>query len=123
MMLLDQVALQHKGFQLRIRYNILKPPDMGHHLLDLDSLIPAGLKILSHAVLQTDRLAHINNVVLLIMHNIYPRSCREFFQFFLYIKICVFHADNYTVFKFKNQSRNLDLCVRTGGGKHRFNSV
>ena len=77
MMLLDQIALQHKRLQLRIGDDILKTADMRHHLLDLDALIPAALKILPHPVLETDRLAYINDMILLIMHDVNTGSARQ----------------------------------------------
>ncbi len=78
-MLLDQVAFQHQGFQLGIRHDILKPPDMGHHLLNLDPLVPTGLKILPYPVLQADRLSYIYNVVLFIMHQVHTWFGRQLF--------------------------------------------
>ncbi len=75
--LFDQIAFQHQRLQLGIRHDILKPTDVGHHLLDLDALVPAGLKILPHPVLQADRLSYIYNVVLLVMHQVYARPGRQ----------------------------------------------
>ncbi len=53
-MLLDQVTLQHQCFQFRICHDIFKTPNLRHHLFDLGSLVPAGLKILPHPVFQTE---------------------------------------------------------------------
>ena len=77
MMLLDQVAFQNKSLQFRICHNILKPPYMCHHLLYLDALIPAALKILSHPVLQADRLADINDMVIFVMHDVDSGPARQ----------------------------------------------
>ena len=77
--LLDQITLQHQRLKLRIRHDILKAADMRHHLLDLDTLIPAALEILPDTILKADRLAHIDDVVLLIMHDIDSGSPRKLF--------------------------------------------
>ena len=84
--LLDKVALQHQGLQLRIRDNVLKAGDVRDHLLDLHALIPAGLEILPHPVLQGDSLSHVDDSVLLIVHQVDPRLRRKLFQFFFYVK-------------------------------------
>ena len=68
--LFDQITLQHQCLQLGICYDIFKPGDMSHHLLNLHALIPAALKILPHPVFQADRLSHIDDLILLIMHDI-----------------------------------------------------
>ena len=78
-MFLDQIALQNQCLQLGIRHDILKSGDPCDHLLDFGTLIAAGLKILPHPVLQADRLAHINNGISVIMHNINSRLSRELF--------------------------------------------
>ena len=84
---LDQIALQHKSFQFRIRYDILKPADPGHHLLNLGALVPAALKVLAHPVAQAHRFSHIDNGVAGIVHQIHAGSGRQLFQFFLNLKI------------------------------------
>ncbi len=66
----NKITLQYKRFQLGICHDIFKTSDMGHHLFNLNTFISAGLKILTHTILQTDCLAHIYNVVLFIMHKI-----------------------------------------------------
>ena len=50
-MLFDEIALQHQCLQLGIGYNVLKPCDAGHHLLDLGGFTAAALEILAHPVL------------------------------------------------------------------------
>ena len=86
MMFFYKIALENQRLQLRIRHNVFEPADVRHHLFDLDALVPAGLKILAHPVLQADSLAHINDVVILIVHDIDARPSGQFFQFFLNIK-------------------------------------
>ena len=76
---LDQIALQNQCLQLGIRHDIFKSGDPCDHLLDFGTFIAAGLKILPHPVLQADRLAHINNGISVIMHNINSRLSRELF--------------------------------------------
>ena len=88
-MLLDQIRFKHQRFKLRIRHNILKPADALDHLLNLHALSSAALEILPHTVAQADRLSHINNIVMLVMHDIYAGAGRQLFQFFFYIKHAV----------------------------------
>ena len=80
--LLDQIALQDKCFQFRVRDNIFKSPDVRHHLLYLDAFISAALKILAYPVFQTDGFANINDLIFLVVHQIDPRLCRKLFQLF-----------------------------------------
>ena len=77
--LFDQVALQHQRLQLGIRDDILKPGNLGHHPLNLGALVPAGLKILPHPVFQADGLAHVNDGIRCIVHNIDARFPGQFF--------------------------------------------
>ena len=84
--LFDQITFQYKCFQFRICHNILKTTYMCHHLFNLCPFVSACLKILTYPILQTDCFSHIDNVVFFIMHQIYPRFCRKFFQFFFYVK-------------------------------------
>ena len=84
--LLDEVALQYQCFQFRICDDIFKSGDVGHHLVDLDAPVPAGLEILAHTVFQGNSFSHIDNRVLLVMHQIDARLRRKLFQFLLYIK-------------------------------------
>ena len=87
--LLDQIALQNQSLQLRIRDDIFKPGNVGHHLINLYALAAAGLKILAHPVFQGNGLAYINNGVFFIVHQIDAGPGRELFQFFFYVKhIC-----------------------------------
>ena len=92
--LLDQIALQHQRLQFRVRDNVLEPPDMCHHLFDLGTFIAGGLKILSDPVSQADRLAYIYDRILLVVHDVYARGCRQLFQFFGNVKnALVIHLD------------------------------
>ena len=84
--LLNQITLQHQRFQLRIRDDVFKPGNMGHHLLNLHALVPAGLKILPYPVFQRDGFSNVNNGIFIIMHQIDAWLGRELFQFFFYIE-------------------------------------
>ena len=90
-MFLDQITFQNKRLQFRICHNIFKAADMCYHLFDLNPFIPAALKILPHTVFQADCFSDIDNLIRLIMHQIDSRPSRKLFQFFLYIKIIIFH--------------------------------
>ena len=76
---LDQITFQYQRLQFRICHDILKALNVRHHLFNLHAFVPAGLKILAHPVFQADRLSHINDFILLPVHNINPRSGRQFF--------------------------------------------
>ena len=73
--LFDKVALQNECFQFRICNNIFESRYVGDHLLDLGTLVAAALKILPYTVAETDRLAHIDDRIPLVVHNIHTRSC------------------------------------------------
>ena len=85
-MLFDQVALQNECFQLRICNNIFESRYVGDHLLDLGTLVAAALKILPHTVAEANCLAHIDDRIPLIVHDVHARLGWEFFQFFFNIK-------------------------------------
>ena len=84
--LLDQVVLQDQGFQLGIGHDILKTVDLFYHTVDLGSPAHDPAKIRVDTIMEIYGLPHINDRVLLIVHDIYARLMREFFQFFLKIE-------------------------------------
>ena len=49
-MLFNQIAFQDESLKLRISQNIFKSGNVRHHLLNLGTFVPAGLKILAHTV-------------------------------------------------------------------------
>ena len=57
----NQITLQHKCLQLRIRNDVLETLNMLHHLFLLDSFIVTWLEILTHAFTKTKCLPYINN--------------------------------------------------------------
>ena len=77
-MLLDKITLQHKGFQLRVRNNVLKSGNMCNHPFNLGTFITTALEILAHTILQTDGFSHIDDLVFLAMHDVNTRFCRQF---------------------------------------------
>ena len=81
-----EIVLQDKGFQLGIRYDIFKAPDMTDHLLDLGRQISAALKILPDPVLERYSLTDIDHLAKFVLMYINSRSIREFFKVFLYIE-------------------------------------
>ena len=84
--LLDQVVLQDQGFQLGIGHDILETVDLFYHTVDLGSPAYDPAKIRADTIMEIYGLPHINDRVLLIVHDIYARLMREFFQFFLKIE-------------------------------------
>ena len=78
-MLFDQIAFQHKCFQLGVRNNIFKTVNQRDHLVFADPFSVAGTKILTHAVFQIHCLSDINNRIVPIVHQVDSRTIREFF--------------------------------------------
>ena len=70
---LDQVAFQNKCFQFGISNDVFKSGYVSNHLLNLRTFVAAALKILPHTVFQADCLAHINDLIPLIVHQINTR--------------------------------------------------
>ena len=54
---------------------------------NFNALVISALKILSDTVFQNPCLTHIYDLILFIVHEINTGFCRQFFQFFLNIKI------------------------------------
>ena len=75
---LDQIALQNKCLQFRVRNNVLKSGNVCNHPLNFGSFITAALKILAHTVLQADGFSYIDDLIFLAMHDINSRFCRKF---------------------------------------------
>ena len=78
--------LAKRILQLRVRNDVLEAGDLFHHLVDLRPSPHDLTKIRADAIVEVHRLAHINDRIPLIVHNIYARLRRELFQFFLHIK-------------------------------------
>ena len=76
-MFLDKITLQHKGFQLRIRNNVLKSGNMCNHPFNLGTFITTALEILAHTILKAYGFSHIDDLVFLAMHDINSRFCRK----------------------------------------------
>ena len=85
-MLLNQIVFQHQRFQLGIRNYIFKSGDFSHHFFYFGAFICALPEIGTHPVAQTDGLSHINNRVILVMHNVDTGLGGELFQFFFEVK-------------------------------------
>ena len=81
---LYQIVLQHKRLKLRVGHYILKVSYMRDHPGDLGTFLIPLLKILMYAVSQIDRLSHIDDLIMPVMHDVHTRLLRELFQFFLY---------------------------------------
>ena len=77
--LFDQITLQHKSFQLRVRNNVLKPGYVHNHSFNLRPFVTAALEILAHTVFQADGFSHIDDLIFLTMHDVNSRFCRKFF--------------------------------------------
>ena len=84
--LLDQVVLQDQGFQLGIRYDVFKAGNLLHHALDLRTPPDLSDKILMHSAFEIDRLPHIDDRVLCVMHDVYAGAVGKLLQFLLYVK-------------------------------------
>ena len=80
--LLDQIVLQDQGFELGIRHDVLKAADLLHHAVDLGTAADDFAKIRADAIVEVDSLAHVNNRILLIVHDIDTGLRRQFLKFF-----------------------------------------
>ena len=85
---LSRVVLQHQRLQLRVSDDVLEVVNQTDHLQDLRGLPPGALEILMHPVVKIHRLAHIEDLVLFVVHDVHAGALRQLFQFFLDIKHC-----------------------------------
>ena len=85
-MLLDQVVLQHQGLQLRIRHDIFEAGDLPDHLVDLRAPAHDLAEVGPDPVVEVDGFSHVDNGVLIVVHDIYPGLWGQFFQFLLNIE-------------------------------------
>ena len=85
-MFLDQVAFEDQRFGLGIGHDVLEPRDLRDHLFDLRRALISGLKILSDPVFEHDGLAHVDDAVLRVMHEVYARAVWQLFKFFGYVE-------------------------------------
>ena len=94
-MLLDQIILQNQSLQLRIRHYILKTVNLFDHPVNLRPPPYNLAKIRTDAIVKVYGLAHINNRILFIAHNIYPGLNRQLFQILRKIfHICGYEHDH-----------------------------
>ena len=85
---LDQITFKHKRFHLRSGDNILKIRNLRHHTRNLrrSAMSMSGLKILPYTVVETDCLAHVENIIIFAMHDIHTRALRKLPQLFFHIE-------------------------------------
>ena len=88
-MLLDQVIFKNQCLQLGVCHYIFEISDPADHVLDLGTPAQFFYEILVHASLQIHCLTDIQDRVRPVVHDIHARSVRQFFQFFLKVKIRV----------------------------------
>ena len=81
-----ETVLPVKGhFRKVVLVKIQEPAVTTYHLLDLRSLISAGLKILLNSFPEAYSLTHIDYCALLIKVLIYARTFRKTFQYACYV--------------------------------------
>ena len=73
---LDQVALQTQGFQIGIAQEDVKIRNVGDHGRNLGGVVGIP-EVGAHPVLQIDRLAHVNNGALAVLHQVAARTFRQ----------------------------------------------
>ncbi len=81
-MALDEGVLQHQGLELAVGDDDVKMVDLGHHgpgLLRVGGQIG---KILAHPVFQGLGLAHVDDLALGVLHDVYARLERQAVGFF-----------------------------------------
>ena len=81
-MLLDQVRLKDQRLHLVRRHDRLNVGDMRDHRAHLRRVIAAALKILPDAVLEDNCLAHVDDLPVVVLHDIDARAVRQQLQFF-----------------------------------------
>ena len=77
-MLLNQIVFQHQSLQLGIGNDILKPADERYHFIYLGASPDIFAEIGADTAVKIHRLPHINDGVLLVMHNVDSRTIGEF---------------------------------------------
>ena len=85
-MLLDEVVLQHQGLQLRIRHDVFETGDLPDHLVDLGAAAHDLAEVGPDPVVEVDGFSHVDDGVLIVVHDIYPGLWGQFFQFLLNIE-------------------------------------
>ena len=83
--LLNQVTLQYQGFKLRVSYYVFKMVYIFNHPLYLRRMSVDALKILTDSIFKAYRLAHIDDFIELIVHNVDSGLCGQLLKFFLYV--------------------------------------
>lgn len=69
---LDQVHLQNQRFQLRADHDPLDVGDLAHQFLGFGVFMGAGMEVGAHPRAQIDRLAHVDDAPLRILHQVAP---------------------------------------------------
>ena len=80
---LDQAALQHQRFKFAVGDDVVKIHYILHHLVDLGQMMIDGPEVAGYPVLELLGLAHIDNGIVFILHNINSRLHGELMNFFL----------------------------------------
>ena len=79
---LDEGVLQHQGLKLAVGDDDVKMVDLGHHGPGLLRVGGQVGKILAHPVFQGLGLAHVDDLALGVLHDVYARLERQAVGFF-----------------------------------------
>ena len=79
---LDEGILQHQGLKLRVGHDDVKVVDLAHHGTGLFRVGGQVSKILAHPVFQRLGLAHIDDRIFGVLHDIHARLQRQGMGFF-----------------------------------------
>lgn len=80
---LDQAALQHQCFKLTVGDDVVKIHHILHHFVHLGKMVIDGPKVAGYPVLEFFCFSHIDDRIVLILHDIDTRLHGEFIDFFL----------------------------------------
>ena len=72
--LFNQAAFQHQGFELAVGHNVVKVVDIFHHLADLFVVFGSGAEIAAHPVGEDLSLAHIDHLAGAVLHQVNARG-------------------------------------------------
>ncbi len=85
LMLFDKIVFKHKRFDFVCGNNILKISYTRNKSHSLFRLIGSARKILIYSVLKISRLAYVQNLIAVRLHNIYAALRRQIFEFLSYL--------------------------------------
>ena len=88
LVILDELVLGDEGFDLTADREVFEVVDLRHHGADFGREITRGTEIARDAAAQGGRLAHVQDVAVLVLEDIAARPGRQALQPFLNARVC-----------------------------------